>query len=211
MNILIIDDHPLVAEGMVSLLTALGEDVRATVVTDGVSGVDKALELKPDLILLDLHMPGMGGLDALKVLGEKLPATSVVIVSASLEKSDMQTAMRLGAMGFIPKSASSELMLQALKLVLSGGVYIPPQMLDLGKRGHSHASSQSSQQLRSALTPRQLEVLKLLSEGKVNKEIARILDCAETTVKAHVTAVFKELGARNRTEAVVNAQKLGLL
>ena len=211
MNILIIDDHPLVAEGMVSLLTALGEDVRATVVTDGVSGVDKAIELKPDLILLDLHMPGMGGLDALKVLGEKLPATSVVIVSASLEKSDMQTAMRLGTMGFIPKSASSELMLQALKLVLSGGVYIPPQMLDLGMSERSHASSQSSQQLRSALTPRQLEVLKLLSEGKVNKEIARILDCAETTVKAHVTAVFKELGARNRTEAVVNAQKLGLL
>lgn len=209
MNILVIDDHPLVAEGIVSLLSTLGEDVNATTVTDGAKGIDKALTLRPDLILLDLHMPNMGGLDALKVLGEKLPSTSVVIVSASLEKADMQTAMRLGAMGFIPKSASSDIMLQALKLVLSGGIYVPPEMLDLGSRNDKVTTARNAN--GSSLTPRQLEVLRLLSQGKVNKEIARMLDCAETTVKAHVTAVFKELGASNRTEAVINAQKAGLL
>ena len=206
MNILVIDDHPLVAEGIVSLLSTLGEDVSATTVTDGAQGIEKALIVKPDLILLDLHMPNMGGLDALKILGEKLPSTSVVIVSASLEKADMQAAMRLGAMGFIPKSASSDIMMQALKLVLSGGIYVPPEMLDLGNRNSPSVST-----VTSSLTPRQIEVLKLLSEGKVNKEIARQLDCAETTVKAHVTAVFKELRASNRTEAVVNAQKAGLI
>lgn len=206
LNILVIDDHPLVAEGIVSLLSTLGEDVSATTVTDGAQGIEKALIVKPDLILLDLHMPNMGGLDALKILGEKLPSTSVVIVSASLEKADMQAAMRLGAMGFIPKSASSDIMMQALKLVLSGGIYVPPEMLDLGNRNSPAAST-----VKSSLTPRQIEVLKLLSEGKVNKEIARQLDCAETTVKAHVTAVFRELGASNRTEAVINAQKAGLL
>lgn len=208
MNILIIDDHPLVAEGMLSILSTLGEQVNAKILTDAAKGVDGALEFNPDLILLDLHMPGMDGLQALELLGEKLPACSVVIVSASLEKNDMQTAMRLGASGFIPKSATPEIMLQALKLVLSGGVYIPPEMLDLGKK---ILPQEAAGRAAGSLTPRQLEVLKLLSEGKVNKEIARVLDCAETTVKAHVTAVFKELGARNRTEAVVSAQKRGLL
>ena len=209
MNILVIDDHPLVAEGIASLLSTLGDEVSASTLPGGSRGIELALEQRPELILLDLHMPDINGLDALRILGEKLPTTSVVIVSASLDREDMKAAMALGAMGFIPKSASPDIMLHALKLVMSGGVYIPPEMLDLSPSGSVPEQVHSNRS--DKVTPRQLEVLKLLSEGKVNKEIARILDCAETTVKAHVTALFKELGARNRTEAVMNAQKRDLL
>ncbi len=211
LNILVIDDHPLVAEGLVSIIATLEDEVSTQTVSDGARGVEVALQCKPDLILLDLNMPGMDGLEALGLLGEKLPACSVVVVSASLDKSDMQAAMKRGAMGFVPKSASPDIMLSALKLVLSGGIYVPPEMLDFSGAEEKTAHAPAPAAARTRLTPRQLEVLKLLSEGKVNKEIARVLDCAETTVKAHVTAVFKELGARNRTEAVVNAQKLDLL
>lgn len=209
MKILIIDDHPLVSEGIAGLLSTLGEDVKTSTVQNCSQGIELALTLQPDLILLDLQMPDMNGFDVLSVFCEKLPATSVVIVSGSLEPKDMEKAIRMGAMGFIPKTASSDIMCNALKLIMSGGIYIPPEMVNI-QRFSSQADSTKLAATEN-LTPRQLEVLALLSQGKVNKEIARILDCAENTVKAHVTAVFRELGARNRTEAVINAQRLGLL
>lgn len=209
MKILIIDDHPLVSEGIAALLSTLEEDVKTSTVQNSNQGIELALTLQPDLILLDLQMPGMDGFDVLTVFGAKLPTTSVVIVSGSLEPKVMEKAIRMGAMGFIPKTASSDIMRNALKLIMSGGIYIPPEMVNIQRSSRQTDSAKPA--ARDNLTPRQLEVLALLSQGKVNKEIARILDCAETTVKAHVTAVFRELGARNRTEAVINAQRLGLL
>lgn len=196
-------------------------------------GIALALESRPDLILLDLQMPGVSGFEALATLAERLPATPVVIVSGSLNASDMQRALNEGAMGFIPKSAEYDIVKNALKLVVSGGIYVPPEMLALfggrqppvaqnavvdvkspmAGKGQSERAGDVVPSCGSEvlLTPRQQEVLSLLCEGQSNKEIARVLDCADTTVKAHVTAIFKELRARNRTEAVVNAQRLGLI
>lgn len=205
---LIIDDHPLVSEGLSSLVKSLDEDGEVFNIQDALQAVEKALEIKPDLILLDLHMPGADGFEVLTTLSEKLAATPVVIISGSVEPADMQRAISLGAMGYIPKIVSSNIMEKALQLVMSGGVYIPPEMLNGSAQAPIQRTRKNDGQL---LTPRQIEVLALLSEGKVNKEIARQLDCAETTVKAHITAIFKELGARNRTEAVVQAQRLGFI
>ncbi len=215
---MIIDDHPLVAEGIAGLLAEFGEAITTEVVAAGRAGIDHAIAAKPDLILLDLHMPEIDGFAALEILGESLPTTTVVVVSGSLQKSDMERAIGMGAAGYIPKSASPNIMRNALQLVMSGGMYLPPEMLSLSMSADAHAQTASiasnsgpSLPHNVVLTPRQLEVLGLLSEGKVNKEIARLLDCAETTVKAHIRAVFKELNARNRTEAVVNAKKLGVI
>lgn len=178
------------------------------IVQNADKALDTALEMLPDLILLDLHMPHIDGFEVLAQLSTKLPASPVVVVSGSIEPDDMQRAISMGAMGYIPKSASSEIMEKALMLVTSGGIYIPPEMLQTGSKDRGHGSQGMP---GSTLTPRQIEVLQLLSEGKVNKEIARELDCAETTVKAHITAIFRELKARNRTEAVIQAQKMGYI
>ena len=206
LKILVIDDHPLVAEGIASLLSAVADDVSVSTVQGGMQGIDRAVAEQPDLILLDLYMPGLSGFEAMRILGDKLPTCSIVIVSSSLDMKEMKTAMSLGAMGFIPKSASPEVMINALKLVISGSIYVPPEMLGLGAN-----ESTATLPDTAPISPRQLEVLKLMAEGKSNKEISSILGCAETTVKTHVTALFKELGARNRTEAVIVAQKRKLL
>lgn len=207
LNVIIIDDHPLVAEGIGNIIKSIRDNTQVTSIQNIVTDLPKVIETAPDLILLDLNMPKMNGFEVLSALTEKLLTTAIVVVSSSKDKADMKKAIALGAMGFIPKSAPSPIIYNALNLVLSGGVYIPPEMLtmDIDEPNHEQSSKTSH------LTPRQIEVLVLMSKGRVNKEIARELDCAETTVKAHVTAIFRELNAKNRTEAVVNAQAQGLL
>ena len=207
LNVVIIDDHPLVAEGIGNIIQSIRDNTQVTSVHNIADELDKVIATEPDLILLDLNMPKMDGFEVLGELTEKLLTTAIVVISSSKDKADMQKAIALGAMGFIPKSAPSPIIYNALNLVLSGGVYIPPEMLAMDiDEPQTQPSSKASN-----LTPRQIEVLILMSKGCVNKEIARELDCAETTVKAHVTAIFRELNAKNRTEAVVNAQQQGLL
>jgi len=159
-----------------------------------------------DLVLLDLHMPGEDGFTALAFFASHLPATPVVILSASDKHSDMQRSLDMGAMGFIPKNTSGRVMLSALNLVLSGGVYIPPSMI---KEEHQSLPA-AMQQNTAGLTPRQLEVLALLVEGSANKEIAQRLNLAEATVKMHVTAILKCLNVNNRTRAARAVEQAGI-
>lgn len=157
-----------------------------------------------DLILLDLNMPGMPwgeGLERLKAAARDVP---IVVLSASDDRRVVMRAVRMGAAGYIPKTSSSQGMMKALELVLRGGVYLPPAMLD------DAAATEPSDSPGPVLTPRQREVLSLLAAGKSNKEIARMLDLSEGTVKLHVTAILKALGVANRTSAVVAASQLGL-
>ena len=207
MNILIVDDHRLVSDGLASLVHSLDENANVKCLESARDIVSVVTEFQPDLILLDLYMPDVNGLDVLAELSKQFTATPVVIISGSQNTHDMQRAIDSGAMGFIPKTASHKITHHALSIVMSGGVYIPPEMLTLNNPG----SVENMETAGRNLTPRQIEVLRLLTEGKVNKEIARELDCAETTVKAHITAIFRELNARNRTEAVRVAQQLGLV
>lgn len=213
MKILIADDHELFRDGLRLVLSELGPDLQVI----EASSYDQTLEIANredglDLVLLDLVMPGMPWNEGLGAVKRRLPKVPVVILSASEERRLVLEAVRLGAAGFIPKTTSSKVMLSALRLVMSGGVYLPPALIDessvVGGRGdapHSDLSLEST-----PLTPRQREVLALLGQGKSNKEIARILNLSEGTVKLHVTAILKALNVSNRTGAVVAASRLGL-
>ena len=207
MKILVADDHALFREGLSYVLARLGEPVETLQAEDGAAALALA-EAHPDvdLVLLDLGMPGVDGLAGLRLLRARCPAVPVVILSGSEEPADVRLALDAGALGFISKSSSPEVMLSALRLVLSGGVYVPPSYID---RAQGMAVPITASPVDSlGLTPRQLDVLRLLGRGHSNKEIARILDLAEGTVKLHISAILRTLGVHNRTRAVVAAARL---
>ena len=169
-----------------------------------------------DLILLDLNLPDRDGADILAELRERYPAVSVVVLSARHDRESIARALELGALGFIPKSSEREVMLSAFKLIFSGGMYIPPEILVRQEPGPARSAAESAPAGRRAsasdlgLTDRQMEVLALMMKGRSNKAICRALNLAEPTVKNHVTAILKALNVANRTEAVIAAGALGL-
>jgi len=206
-RILVADDHALFRDGLRYLLSRLGDDVEMLEAKDCAEALARVAERSDlDLILLDLAMPGMDGLAGLRALRARNPAVPVVILSASEEPTDVRLALDGGAMGFIPKSSTSNVMLGALRLVLSGGVYVPPAFLDRFQTGRIPVATASLDVL--GLTPRQHDVLRLLGRGQSNKEIARVLGLAEGTVKLHISAILRALGVDNRTQAVVTAARL---
>ncbi len=212
MKILIADDHELFRDGLRHVLDQLGGNLTIVEASDFQQAVDTVeREHDIDIVLLDLSMPGMVWNDGLQRLKDLLPATTpIIILSASDDRRHVLQAVNLGAAGFIPKTSSSRVMLSALKLVLSGGVYLPPALLEQGGGQGDGTGPMASESAVSFLTPRQREVLTLLGQGKSNKEIARVLQLAEGTVKLHVTAILKALNVNNRTRAVVAASQLGL-
>lgn len=207
MNILIGDDHLLFREGLCRLLLQLDE--KAAFVEAGT--FDEVLELARgdqefDLILMDLQMPGFPGFSGIQEICETQAGTPVVIVSASESQADVRAALDAGVSGYIPKSSSVKIMLSALNLVFSGGIYVPPAALQTD--GASTAPGNGSGGGGGGagapnLTQRQRDVLRCLREGKSNKQIAYELGLSEGTVKIHVTAVMRSLGVRNRTQAVI--------
>ena len=216
MKILLVDDHALIREALRGVLTELEKGSAIVEATDSRQAMQRIAE-DPDLdmILLDLNLPDRSGFAVLTELRERYPATSVVMLSASNDRDEIARAFNLGALGFIPKSASREVMLSALKLIFSGGIYVPPEILG-GPRAAtapvtiaSASAPQPSSTAERGLTERQTEVLELMMQGKSNKAICRALNLAEPTVKNHVTAVLKALKATNRTEAVIVAGALG--
>jgi DNA-binding NarL/FixJ family response regulator len=211
MRILIGDDHLLFREGLRRLLEQLSAD--AVFVDAGTFGevVSAAqAEPAPDLVLIDLQMPGWPGFEGIGRLRAMLPRTPLVVVSASENAADMRAALEQGASGFIPKSSSVSVMLGALNLVFSGGVYVPPVALlaDDGAGAQAPSSGHGHRAGGAVLTQRQWEVLNCLREGKSNKQIAYELGLSEGTVKIHVTAIFKSLGVKNRTQAVIAAAEI---
>ena len=207
MNVLIADDHPLVRDALARTVQALDAEVVVQQVSDyaGVlQALDQAISL-PELLLLDLHMPGMGGVDGVRRLRQAHPSQRLVVASGEEDPGIVRSVMALGVAGFLPKSEAAEVLVQALQLVLSGGTYLPPMVLgDLRPGQVVHKPD------ASGLTQRQREVLRLLMQGQPNKLIARALGLTEGTVKIHIAAILRVLQARNRTEAVVVARDLGL-
>ena len=211
MRILIIDDHRLFREAIGHVLRELEEKVvliEAGTAEEAISMVRHYRDL--DLILLDLNMPGMGGLSSLPKLLELAPTAPVVVVSGSAAGVDVRSAINAGAAGFIPKTASSHELASALRVVLSGEIYVPPSLLSVVDAATT-PSTASAGGREISLTPRQAEVLQLMGDGLSNKSIADRLGVSEGTVKLHVNAVLRALNARNRTEAVVEASRRRLL
>ncbi|WP_422088492.1 LuxR C-terminal-related transcriptional regulator [Variovorax sp.] len=221
MKILIADDHRLVIEAVKAKLSELEpgiEFVLAMSVDELLAGASDDL----DLALIDLNMPGADGQAHIDQIRQRHPALPVMVLSGYEDPAIMRSALERGVLGFIPKAYSPEVMLSAVRLVLAGGVYVPPMMLTALPPGivagvapqavetpsRGGAGSQTLEHLRNVLTERQVEVLQLLSQGKPNKLIGRSLGISEGTVKIHLAAIFRALNVRNRTEAVVAAQAL---
>lgn len=211
MRILIVDDHALFRQGLRFLLRDLDAKLEISEAGDCAQAV--ALGAEPfDVVLLDLHMPGVAGLAALEAVRQAFEASRIVVLSGEEDPRQIRRAIDAGAVGFIPKSATPEVLLSALRLVLADGIYLPTVAL----RGvddpaaAAAPSEMTSDRLRETLSERQVDVLQKAVQGKANKVIARELGISEGTVKAHLSAAFRALGVHNRTEAVYAAARSGL-
>ncbi|OYY95358.1 MAG: hypothetical protein B7Y41_02325 [Hydrogenophilales bacterium 28-61-23] len=208
MRILLADDHPLFREGVKPVLLKLDRRVTLIEAVDypsAFAAMRKRREV--DLALLDLYMPGMSGLDGVARFRAAFPDIPVVVLSASEQVEDIQTLLATGALGYITKSSPSEVILEALKQVLAGGIYAPPGLL-----GHATPATPPPPKsgASAALTTRQMEVLREMARGLSNRQIGDVLQVTEGTVKVHTASIFRLLKVANRTEAVLVAQKMGL-
>jgi DNA-binding NarL/FixJ family response regulator len=214
MKILIADDHQLIIDAVADKLGELGPEVEVVAAVD----VDSLLERvdEPlDLALIDLGMPGADGLGHVQEVRRRAPDLPVIVLSGQEDPGIMRDALDCGARGFIPKAYSPAVMVSAVRLVLAGGIYVPPMLLagDGQLRPSPPAGTPAGPEhgldsLRDLLTERQLDVLRLLTQGQPNKLIGRHLGISEGTVKIHLAAIFRALNARNRTEAVMTARAL---
>ena len=207
MRALVIDDHPLIHEIMPAMLRkALGDVTVATQSTLEAGLAHAAGSVPPDLVLLDLGLPGCEGIDAITRFRMEFPQLPVVVLSANSDRDSILGVLDSGANGFIPKTSKPEVIIAALRLVAAGGVYVPPEAIeDLAVRMPLRAPRESMD-----LTERQRDVLRLILKGYNNERIASELAIAPNTVKQHAHAIFVQLGVSSRAEAVVAAAHMGL-
>lgn len=216
MRLMLVDDHALFREGMRLVLQQLPE---VTEVLEA-GNFNEALRLAEDnpdldLALMDLNMPGSDGVVSIRYFNQRYPHIPVMVVSGEESRSIMERVMAAGALGFVCKNSNSAVMLSALNLVLSGGVYIPPQLLrpseEATRQEVARLDRRSTRTNEFGLTARQLEVLQCIADGMSNKEIADKLNLAEGTVKIHVASTYQTLRVNNRMEAVRLAEQLGMI
>jgi DNA-binding NarL/FixJ family response regulator len=215
MKVLVVDDHALIREAMRGVIVELQADavvLEAGNCSQAMSVIQQNADLA--LVLLDLSLPDRDGFEMLAELRESHPAISVVMLSAFSDRENVVKALDGGALGFIPKAGSREVLLGALRLILAGGIYIPPDILvrasaATASHGQPYSGAKRPSPAELGLTERQVDVLALMMQGKSNKLICRALDLAEPTVKNHVSAILKALGVTNRTEAVLAVAALG--
>ena len=206
-KILIVDDHPLFCDALTMtlqiILPQLEEVFRANRLS---SALQLAEELEPNIILLDLNLPDVEGLSGLVKLLKLRPQTPVIVISSVTDNRIIRSCMNSGAKGFVPKHSDKETFEAAFNLVIAGGQFLPENYVEPAA---SSKIDDVAERLRS-LTNKQSLILELICEGRMNKQIAFELSIAETTVKAHVTAIMRKLGVQSRTQAVLIAQQAGL-
>lgn len=209
LRLLVIEDHAMVREGLLQILRKLGPNVVQYEAQDAESAL-LLLETEKefDLVLLDIMLPGTSGLSLLGILRKRYPAIPVVVLSALDDLDTVNRAMRLGASGYVTKSGDGETLLEALKRVLAGEIYLPPHLHDrLSVSLSSGAGLGRSAADRYGLTDGQRRVMELLREGKSNREIGDLLGLTEGTVKVHVSKIFRKLGVVSRAEAIALFQR----
>ncbi|MEM1144783.1 MAG: response regulator transcription factor [Pseudomonadota bacterium] len=213
-QILVADDHPMIREAIASQITDNFEDTTVAEAEDLASAMSYA-EQNPDtdLILLDLNMPGMEGLNGIVSLRSNYPDIPVVVVSAEEDKNIVLNAVTYGAVGFITKSMSREKITEAIRQILDGQIYLPPDIIRKAAKSDNGRSDRNGNnrldpELIASFTRRQLLVFEHMAKGQSNKEIGYQLHIAETTVKAHVSAILRKLNVHSRLQAVLCAQDI---
>ena len=209
MRVLVADDHALFRDGIISLLEAAGFDVVGQA-GDGQAAVEAALRLRPDLVLLDITMPQMSGLEALRLIKRELPETQVVMLTVSDDDADLSEAVESGALGYLLKNLSADQFFEMLDGLQQGEAAMTRQTTTRLMKGLADLSSQRAEPVES-LTEREIELLRLVAEGMSNKIIAQTLSISENTIKYHIRNILQKLGVQNRTEAVTHALRAGLL
>jgi len=213
-RILIVDDHTLFRSGIKLALQRYEEFEVVGEAGDGLEGIKRANQLKPDVVLLDLHMPGTSGLEALRVLSEDVPETQVVMLTVSEDADDLLETLRAGARGYLLKNIDTDFLLDSIQRAVRGESVMSPQI------AHKLADS-----LRAApkenvavpdvnpgkLSPREKEIIVMLARGSSNKEIARVLNLSESTIKIHVQGILRKLNIAKRVQAAVYAVEHGLI
>ncbi len=205
-TIVIADDHPLFRGALRQAVNGIFEELHV-IEAGTLEETTRALSggLDADLVLLDLKMPGVSGFSGLTYLRSQYPAVPVVVVSGVDDAATIRTCMEFGASGYIPKTTPVEVMNQAIRTVLAGGSWTPP---DIPLGGAADKETGDLIRRLASLTPQQMRVLTMLSEGLLNKQIAYELSVSEATVKAHVSAILTKLRVESRTQAVIAASKI---
>ena len=207
-RILVVDDHPLFCDALVMTLAGAlpgAEVATATRLEDALAIVAERGE--PEAVLLDLRLPGTEGLEGIARMREAAPGARLLVVSSMSDNRMITSALGAGAHGFLPKDAPRGTLIEALDRVWRGGAWVPPGYVPTGEGARDPAEEEGMVERLRTLTPRQARILELVSAGKLNKQIAWELSIAETTVKAHVTAILRKLGVHSRTQAVLAAQQ----
>lgn len=209
-RVLLVDDHSLFRSGIRSLLQRHDEFEVVDEAGDGLEGVKRAKSLRPDVVLMDLHMPGVSGREAVKLIVEEVPGTNVLMLTVSEDSEDLIETLRAGATGYLLKNIETETLVDAIRRAAHGESVVSPQMtakLVQGVRAQPKAAAGAAE--REKLSPREREILGCLARGDSNKEIARTLELAESTVKIHIQNIFKKLNLTSRVQAALYAVEHG--
>ncbi|PND37579.1 DNA-binding response regulator [Paucibacter aquatile] len=225
-RVLVVDDHSLFRRGLIALLAGDGRFEVVAEAGDAAEAQRRAAECQPDVILLDQHLPGVLGADAVAGLLEVAPAARVLMLTVSEDEADLARALRQGACGYLLKTTDSDVLIQSLLQVLSGQSAVSPEMTSklvnafqsLGRQSSAAVAGAPSTaepvvpeaQAAPSISPREQEILAHIAKGASNKEIARALGIAETTVKIHVQHILRKLGLSSRVQAAVFASQRGL-
>lgn len=210
-RVLVVDDHTLFRSGVTALLARQPDIEVVGEASDGLEGVKRAKELGPDIVLLDLHMPGVPGKEALRLLAEEVPGTRVLMLTVSEDAQDLIDCLRGGATGYLLKNTNIDALVDALRRAHEGDSVVSPAMTGKLVQGIRAPVPDPVESALANLSPREREVLQQVARGASNKEIARKLELAESTVKIHMQHILKKLHLQSRVQAAVFSVEHGLL
>ena len=214
-KVLVVDDHALFRRGIVTVLTNQKNISVVGEATNGLEAIEKAAELAPDVIVMDLNMPQCNGLEATQALQARMPQINILVLTVSDSEADLFSAIKFGATGYILKNTEPEELVQAIAHIAQGGVIISPfmaeKLLTEFRGSATGAKAKAPADVEANLSPREDEVLRLVAQGATNKEIADSLFISENTVKTHLRNIMDKLHLANRSQAAAYAVKRGLV
>ncbi len=210
-RVFLADDHRLFRQGLISLLQDEPDIEVVGEATDGPTAVHLVCTLKPDVVLMDVHMPGLSGTEATRAILQQCPETAILMLTVSEDDEDLFDAVRAGARGYLLKNVDAEDLVEAIRCVARGEAVLSPPMTARLMAGFRATERQAFPPRTAGLTPREHEILRLLAQGATNREIARALHISEHTVKTHVHHILEKLGVENRAQAAALAVRWGLV